>query len=139
MRPENETTENVTEIVDILNKLDYQPYTCDGLPEYRLTAADGTVYAINFSEKWVWRVNREQAELSDELIAQLKEDSRLVISDTLTDQTEDDTKDNALRGGEIDPDNQPVNWGTPDGPEITVKNYYADTVFEIVSFEIAQK
>lgn len=53
-------------------------------------------------------------------------------------QTEDDTKDNAERGGEIDPDNPPVNWGTPDGPEMAVKNYYANTVFELVSFEIAQ-
>lgn len=70
---ENKTTENVTEIFDALNELEYQPYTCDGLPEYQLTADDGTVYAFNFSEKWVWRGNSEQAELSDELIAQLKE------------------------------------------------------------------
>ncbi len=86
VQPENGTTENVTGIFDTLNELEYQPYTCDGLPEYRLTAADGTVYAINFSEKWVWRGNSEQAELPDELIALLKEDSRLVISDTLTDR-----------------------------------------------------
>ena len=65
------TTENVTGIFDTLNKLEYKPYTCDGLPEYRLTAMDGTEYAINLSEKWVWRGNNEQAELSDELIAQL--------------------------------------------------------------------
>lgn len=76
------TAENVTGIVDALNELEYKPYTCDGLPEYRLTAADGTVYAINFSEKWVWRGNDEQAELSDELIAQLKENTSLVVSDT---------------------------------------------------------
>lgn len=60
-------------IFDALNRLEYQPYTCDGLPEYRLTAADGTVYSINLSEKWAWRGNKEQAELSDELIAQLRE------------------------------------------------------------------
>lgn len=65
------TPENVTGIFDTLNKLEYKPYTCDGLPEYRLTAMDGTEYAINLSEKWVWRGNNEQAELSDELIAQL--------------------------------------------------------------------
>ncbi len=53
-------------------------------------------------------------------------------------QTEDDTKDNTVQGGEIGPDNPPVNWGTPDGPEMAVKNYYANTVFELVSFEIAQ-
>lgn len=79
--PENKTTEKVTGIFDALNELEYEPYTCDGLPEYRLTASDGTVYAINFSEKWVWRGNSEQAELSDELIAQLKENSSLLISD----------------------------------------------------------
>lgn len=67
-----ERKDELTGIFDALNELEYQPYTCDGLPEYRLTAADGTVYAINLSEKWVWRGNSEQAELSDELIAQLK-------------------------------------------------------------------
>ena len=75
--PDKETAENVTEIFDVLNTLEYQPYTCDGLPEYLLTATDGTVYSINFSEKWIWRGNSEQAELSDELIARLKEDKNL--------------------------------------------------------------
>ena len=68
-------------IVDALNKLEYQPYTCDGLPEYQLYAIDGTVYSINFSEKWVWRGNNEQAELSDELIRQLKESEGLMAGD----------------------------------------------------------
>lgn len=62
----------VVEPFDALNKLDYQPYTCDGLPEYQLIDVDGTVYSINFSENWVWRGNREQAELPAELIPQLK-------------------------------------------------------------------
>lgn len=79
--PENRIMANMTEIFDALNKLEYKPYTCDGLPEYRLTAADGKVYALNFSDKWVWRGKSEQAELSDELIAQLKETSFLVICD----------------------------------------------------------
>lgn len=61
----------------MLNKLEYQPYTCDGVPEFVLTDADGTVYSINFSEKWIWRGNNEQAELSDELIARLKGDENL--------------------------------------------------------------
>ncbi|MDE5589084.1 MAG: hypothetical protein K2J60_08065 [Acetatifactor sp.] len=68
-----EQTDISTGIFDALNGLEYKPYTCDGLPEYRLTAEDGTVYAINISEKWVWRGNNEQAELSDELIILLKE------------------------------------------------------------------
>lgn len=66
-----EQTDVPAAIFDALNELDYQPYTCDGLPQYRLTAADGTIYALNLSEKWVWRGNEEQAELPDELIAQL--------------------------------------------------------------------
>lgn len=76
-----EQTGVLTGIFDVLSELEYQPYTCDGLPEYCLTAADGTVYAVNFSEKWVWRGNSEQAELSDELIGLLKENPDLVLSD----------------------------------------------------------
>ena len=79
--PENGTTENVMGIFEALNKLEYQPYTCDGLAEYLLYAADGTVYSINLSEKWVWRGNNEQAELSDELIRQLKESGNLMVGD----------------------------------------------------------
>ena len=78
--PENGTTENVMGIFEALNKLEYQPYTCDGLA-YLLYAADGTVYSINLSEKWVWRGNNEQAELSDELIRQLKESGNLMVGD----------------------------------------------------------
>lgn len=80
--PENDSTENVTGIFDALNKLEYQPYTCDGLPEYRLFATDGTVYFLNFSENWVWRGKSEQAELSDELISQLKESGMLIAEET---------------------------------------------------------
>ena len=69
---DNGTAENITGIFNALSQLEYQPYTCDGLPEYLLTATDGTVYSINLSEKWVWRGNNEQAELSEELISQLE-------------------------------------------------------------------
>ena len=68
------------EIIQALDGLDYQPYTCDGLPEYRLTAEDGTVYAINLSEKWVWRGNSEQADLPEELSARLKDHVRFHAS-----------------------------------------------------------
>ncbi|SEK28514.1 hypothetical protein SAMN02910353_00367 [Ruminococcus sp. YRD2003] len=33
----------------------YSPYTCDGIPEYRLVAPDGTEYLINLTDKWAWR------------------------------------------------------------------------------------
>lgn len=84
---DNGTAENVAGIFDVLNTLEYQPYTCDGLPEYLLTAADGTVYSINFSEKWIWRGNSEQAELSDELIARLKEDKNLTKAENIPIET----------------------------------------------------
>lgn len=38
-----------------LASLSYSPYTCDGIPEYRLIAPDGTEYLINMSERWIWR------------------------------------------------------------------------------------
>ena len=71
----------VDELSAALNKLEYQPFTCDGLPEYKLYDTDGTVYSINFSEKWVWRGNSEQAELSDELIRLLRESGVLVTGE----------------------------------------------------------
>ncbi len=71
----------VDELSAALNKLEYQPFTCDGLPEYKLYDTDGTVYSINFSEKWVWRGNSEQAELSDELIRLLRESGALVAGE----------------------------------------------------------
>lgn len=71
----------VDELSAALNKLEYQPFTCDGLPEYKLYDTDGTVYSINFSEKWVWRGNSEQAELSDELIRLLRESGVLVAGE----------------------------------------------------------
>lgn len=37
---------------------------------------------------------------------------------------------------EIDMDHLPINWGTPDGPEIAAENYYNNTVFELVSLEV---
>ena len=71
----------VDELSAALNKLEYQPFTCDGVPEYQIYDIDGTVYSINFSEKWVWRGNNEQAELSDELIRLLRESGVLVAGE----------------------------------------------------------
>lgn len=84
---DNGTAEDITKIFDVLNTLEYQPYTCDGLPEYLLTAPDGTVYSINLSEKWIWRENSEQAELSDKLIARLKEDKNLTQAENVPVET----------------------------------------------------
>ena len=43
---------------DVFKKLDslnYHAISCDGLPEYQITASDGTIYLINFDGAWVWR------------------------------------------------------------------------------------
>ncbi len=73
----------VDELSAALNKLEYQPFTCDGVPEYQIYDIDSTVYSINFSEKWVWRGNNEQAELSDELIRLLRESGVLVAGENM--------------------------------------------------------
>jgi len=66
-------------IFERLDRLDYNPITCDGLPEYKLTANNGTVYWLNFSSKWV-RKNGIDAEavLPDDMISQLAENSKLI-------------------------------------------------------------
>ena len=38
-----------------LAKNTYYTTTCDGIPEYRLVAPDGTEYLINLTDQWVWR------------------------------------------------------------------------------------
>ena len=53
--------------LELLASLDYHYGTNDGLPEYSLTAGDGTVYQINISGKWIWRGNETEAYLSDDL------------------------------------------------------------------------
>lgn len=59
-------------VYERLNKLSYSNVTCDGLPEYTITADDGTVYQINFTEKWVWRNYTEEAVLTDDIIAMIR-------------------------------------------------------------------
>lgn len=68
-----------TDIFAQLQKLDYTPGTCDCLPEYQLTAPDGTVYLLNFSEKWVRVMGTDaEAKLPDTLIAWLNANSSQV-------------------------------------------------------------
>lgn len=78
-----EPDEEPSDLFEALDGLEYQPYTCDGLPEYRLTAENGTVYAVNLSEKWVWRGDSAQAELPDELAARLKEYPNLIAAEEI--------------------------------------------------------
>ena len=40
-----------------LNALNYQPMTCDGLPEYQIQNKEGNVFEVNFTEGWIWRRN----------------------------------------------------------------------------------
>ena len=57
----------ISEIFRKLNSLHYEPMTCDGIPDKTFVAEDGTVFAVNFSERWVWRNGVEEAKLTDEL------------------------------------------------------------------------
>lgn len=63
------------------------------------------------------------------------EDGYETEADTTT-VSEEITADAIIDG--IDMDNPPINWGTPDGPEIAAENYYANTVFELVSLDVLQ-
>lgn len=45
----------IAKITEQLNALTWSSETCDGLPEYQWTAADGTVYRLNLSSRWVWK------------------------------------------------------------------------------------
>ena len=47
--------EQTSDIFRMLDDLDYQAVSCDGLPDYTLTAPDGTIYYISISSNWVWR------------------------------------------------------------------------------------
>ncbi len=71
-------TPQVSEIVftnsylyTMINSLDYHEYTCDGIPEYKLTFPNGEVYYLNMSAKWVWIASSNvqyEATLTDEII-----------------------------------------------------------------------
>ena len=56
----------------VLSSLDYRYGTNDGLPEYSLTADDGTVYQIDLSSRWVWKGNDYEADLSDDMVTLLE-------------------------------------------------------------------
>ena len=45
----------------VLDALNYSDETCDGLPKYYYTAADGTEYSFNLDEQggWVWKNGKE--------------------------------------------------------------------------------
>ena len=55
------------EMFEIVRSLSYMPYTCDGLPDTSITDSDGTVYQLNFRERWVWRNGAEEAHMPDRL------------------------------------------------------------------------
>lgn len=93
--------------------------------------------------------NQSMQESSDEDDSKSNEQKE-TPSDTTSDEDEYETEteaditivseeimaDTIIDG--IDMDNTPINWGTPDGPEIATENYYANTVFELVSLDVLQ-
>lgn len=60
------------DIFDMLANLSYSPYTCDGIPDYILQAADGTKYQILVGCKHVWRNGSEEADITPEIIEWVK-------------------------------------------------------------------
>lgn len=91
----SETTEKPTEAIAqttaaqssklfiMLDSLSYHATSCDGIPEYQLTAPDGTIYLINFNENdvqpgWVWRRPSliadadNEAPLTQEVVSELR-------------------------------------------------------------------
>lgn len=65
---------NQSAIFEKLDTLKYTPVTCDGLPEYKLTADNGAIYWLNFSSKWVWKNGVDaEAVLPDDIITWLKD------------------------------------------------------------------
>ena len=59
---------------EVLDALTYSDATCDGIPQYYYTAADGTAYAFHFDETggWVWRDGKEEATVDTETARFLK-------------------------------------------------------------------
>lgn len=83
-------------------------------------------------------------ESASEEVAQSSEETEIQKDDTdlegkyeMEETTaEEATEDKIVEG--IDEDHPPIHWGTPDGPEVAAKNYYANTVFELVSLDVLQ-
>lgn len=65
-------TEDVTALRSFLDKLTYQAYTSDGVPEYSISFDDGATYDVNLSEGWVWLEKDSEAALSQELTEKLQ-------------------------------------------------------------------
>lgn len=59
-------------IFNTLANLSYSPYTCDGIPDYILTAEDDTTYQILVGCKHVWRNGREEADITPEILEWVK-------------------------------------------------------------------
>ena len=65
----------------VLEVLTYADETCDGIPQYYYTAADGTEYAFNFEFEgnggWVWK-NGKEAAVDDETARFIKDNANLL-------------------------------------------------------------
>lgn len=57
-----------TDLFVRLNSLPYTAETCDGLPEFQLTAPDGTTFQVNLSSGWIWRNWQEEAKMDRDVI-----------------------------------------------------------------------
>lgn len=74
-----QTDLTISEIFQKLNNLHYEPMTCDGIPEKTFIAENSTVFAVNCSDRWVWRNGVEEAKLTDELYDVLVESEPICL------------------------------------------------------------
>lgn len=76
----------------------------------------------------------------DNKINEANNDAGQVVATGETEEgiKESETPDKNEISEKIDPDNPPINWGTPDGPQIAAERYYKDTVFELISLEVIE-
>ena len=85
------------DVETILASLDYSPYTCDGLPEYKITTDDGVAYFLNISEKWVWKEDTGyEAVLTDEIISIIRSQWDTLEVSELNANTDDVSADKAI-------------------------------------------
>ena len=67
--PQTPDADEKNAIFSRIDSLDYLPITCDGLPDYKLTTDDGSVFWLNLDSKWIWKNGIDaEAILPDDII-----------------------------------------------------------------------
>lgn len=90
--------------------------------------SSGSTTNTDFLEEYVVKWDGLTTEGMDEevFLADIDLDVLKEVAGKLQGAVDEETQD----------DHTPINWGTPDGPEIAARNYYKNTVFEVVSLDV---